>query len=212
MGERFRDRIDAGRRLATALSGYAHRPDVVVLGLPRGGIPVAREVARLLSAPLGVFVVRKLGVPGHEELAMGAVAPGGVTVFNQDVLVGARVTRQELDEVKRREVAEVERRIRLYQGDLPPPDVAGQTVIVVDDGLATGSTMKAAVLALRELDPARIVVAVPVGAPETCRSLAELADEVVCALAPHSFYAVGAWYDDFTQTTDEEIQALLRQP
>jgi predicted phosphoribosyltransferase len=207
--QRFRDRTDAGRQLAEKLAAYANRGDVLVLALPRGGVPVAFEVARALGAPLEVFVVRKLGVPGHEELAMGAVATGGVRVLNDEIVRGLIIREDEVDAVVRRELQEVSRRERLYRGDRPPPDVDGRTVILVDDGLATGATMRAAVKALRGRQPARIVVAVPIASPDTCEALKAEADEVVCAMTPEPFFAVGHWYDDFTQTTDDEVRALF---
>ncbi len=205
----FADRLDAGRVLANELHRYANRQDVVVLGLPRGGVPVAREVARALGAPLDVFLVRKLGTPGHRELAMGAIASGGVRVLNDDVIRWYGLTREVVDEVSAEEQRELERRERIYRGDRPPPAVSGRVVILVDDGLATGSTMKAAVDAVRLLHPARVVVAIPVGAAETCRELALRADDVVCARTPDPFSAVGLWYEDFSQTTDEEVQRAL---
>jgi putative phosphoribosyl transferase len=211
MTERFRDRADAGRRLAADLAEYAGRTDVLVLALPRGGVPVAYEVARALGAPLDVFVVRKLGVPGHEELAMGAIASGGVRVLNRDLIAELRIPPAEVDDVTRAELRELERRERSYRGDRPPPDLRGRTVILIDDGLATGSTMRAAVAALRRLDPARIVVAVPTAAAETCDALREEVDDVVCAVTPARFYAVGLWYEDFSQTSDEEVHELLEQ-
>jgi putative phosphoribosyl transferase len=207
----FHDRADAGRQLAAKLMRYAGRPDVLVLGLPRGGVPVACEVARALHAPLDVFLVRKLGLPGREELAMGAIATGGVRVLNEDLVRALQVPREEIDRVAAREERELERRERLYRGDRPPPAVRGRTVILIDDGLATGSSMRAAVAALRRLQPARIVVAVPVGAAETCADFQEEADEAVCARTPEPFYAVGLWYEDFSQTTDEEVRELLEQ-
>jgi len=207
----FRDRADAGRQLAKELTAYAGRPDVRVLGLPRGGVPVAFEVARALGAPLDVFLVRKLGVPGREELAMGALATGGVRVLNDDVVRNLAIPDQVIDAAAEKELQELTRRERAYRDDRPPPDVAGRTVLLVDDGLATGSTMRAAVAALRKLDPARIVVAVPVGAAEICAGLREEADETVCARTPEPFHAVGLWYDDFTQTTDEEVRDLLER-
>jgi putative phosphoribosyl transferase len=207
----YRDRFDAGRALAAKLARYADRPDVVVLALPRGGVPVAFEVAQALNAPLDIFLVRKLGVPGHEELAMGALASGGVRVLNTEVVRALRLPEEVIDAVARQEGQELERRARAYRGDRPAVDVRGKTVILVDDGLATGSTMRAAVAALRRQKPARIVVAVPVGAQETCEELGAEADEVVCARMPESFFAVGQWYDDFTQTTDEEVRELLQQ-
>jgi len=205
----FGDRFDAGARLAEQLQHYAHRPDVVVLALPRGGVPVAFEVARRLGAPLDVFVVRKLGVPGHEELAMGAIASGGVRVLNDEVVKSLGFTEREIRDIETLERAELERRERAYRGDRPPLDVRGRVVILVDDGLATGASMRAAVAALRRLEPARIVVAVPVAEPSTCAMLAKEADEVVCAVTPQPFFAVGLWYRDFSQTTDDEVRALL---
>ena len=205
----YKDRSEAGRRLATQLDGYAGRADVLVLALPRGGVPVAFEVARALEAPLDVFLVRKLGVPGHEELAMGAIASGGVRVLNQEVLRHLRISREAVDAVAADELRELERRERAYRGGRPPPDVRGKTAILVDDGLATGSTMLAAASALREQQPARIVVAVPVSAPQTCDEYRMGVDEIVCALTPEPFHAVGQWYEDFSQTTDEEVRELL---
>jgi putative phosphoribosyl transferase len=207
---RYRDRREAGRILGERLAALAGRPDLVVLGLPRGGVPIAWEVARRLGAPLDVFVVRKLGLPGHEELAMGAIASGGVRVLNPEV-VACGVSRAEIEEVTAREQDELERRERLYRGERPPLAVAGRTVVLVDDGLATGSTMRAAVRALRRQEARQIVVAVPVGAPSTCAELEEEADEVVCAATPQHFRAVGLWYDDFSQTTDEEVRELLEE-
>jgi predicted phosphoribosyltransferase len=205
----FRDRVEAGRSLAARLAHYAGRADVLVLALPRGGVPVAFEVARALGAPLDVFVVRKLGVPGQEELAMGAVATGGARVLNESVVKGAGISLHVIEAVTARERQELARRERLYRGDRPPPDVRAKTAILVDDGLATGATMLAAVQALRAQQPARIVVAVPIAAPETCEALQQDVDEIVCAVTPEPFYAVGMWYEDFSQTTDEEVRALL---
>jgi putative phosphoribosyl transferase len=207
----FRDRTEAGRVLAGELAAYADRPDVLVLALPRGGVPVAFEVARALHAPLDVFLVRKLGVPGREELAMGAIASGGVRVLNDEVVGALRIPDRVIDGVAAMELDELQRRERAYRGDRAPPDVRGRTVILVDDGLATGSSMRAAVAALRRLGPARIVVAVPVGAAETCAELQAEADEAVCAHTPRPFFAVGQWYEDFSQTTDEEVRDLLAQ-
>ncbi|HYX44327.1 MAG TPA: phosphoribosyltransferase [Acidimicrobiales bacterium] len=208
-GRAFQDRVDAGRVLAQELRPYAGRPDVVVLGLPRGGVPVAAEVARALGATLDVLVVRKLGVPGHRELAMGAIAPGGVRVLNTDVVRALGIDESVVDEVAADEAAELERRQKLYRGDRPFPDLADKVVIVVDDGLATGATMRVAVSALRAHRPRRVVVAVPVGARPTCQALAQEADEVVCARTPAAFQAVGEWYRDFSPTTDAEIPRLL---
>lgn len=208
-GRAFRDRTEAGQVLAHLLSVYAGRDDVIVLGLPRGGVPVAAEVAAGLGAPLDVYVVRKLGVPGHDELAMGAIAGNGVRVLNESVIRSLGIHQDDIDRVAAREQVELDRRVRAYRDGRPSPAVAGKVVIVVDDGLATGSTMRAAVAALRSEGPQRIVVAVPVGAPLTCSDLATEADEVVCARMPRSFRAVGQWYDDFAPTTDEEIARLL---
>jgi predicted phosphoribosyltransferase len=205
----FRDRSEAGQCLADALWKYAGRADVVVLALPRGGVPVAFEVARALHAPLDVFLVRKLGAPGFEELAMGAIASGGVTALNPDVIRTLEVPPDVVEAVAGRERRELERREQVYRRGRPTPDVAGKTVILVDDGLATGSTMRAAVAALRKLGPARIVAAVPAAAPASCEEMRAIADDCVCALTPHPFHAVGLWYDDFSQTTDEEVCDLL---
>lgn len=205
----FRDRTEAGQLLADQLTDYANRDDVLVLALPRGGVPVAFEVARALHAPLDVFLVRKLGVPGREELAMGAIATGGVRVLNDDIVGQLEITDAVIDQVAGEQGQELERRERLYRGDRPAPDVRDKTVLLVDDGLATGSTMRAAVVALRHQDPAYLVVAVPVGSRETCADFRAQADDVVCARTPDPFYAVGLWYGDFTQTTDEEVRALL---
>jgi predicted phosphoribosyltransferase len=207
----YRDRTEAGGVLAKGLAAYANRPEVIVLALPRGGVPVAYEVARALRAPLDVFLVRKLGVPGHEELAMGAVATGGVRVLNEQVVRALRIPDSVIDAVAAWELEELRRRERLYRGDKPPPEVRGKTVILVDDGLATGSTMLAAVKALRQQQPARIVVAVPIAAPDTCELLRAEVDDVVCAVTPEPFYAVGLWYEDFSQTSDEEVRELLAQ-
>jgi putative phosphoribosyl transferase len=209
MLRRFRDRQDAGVQLAAKLAQYAGLPDVVVLGLPRGGVPVAYEVARALRAPLDIFVVRKLGTPDHRELAMGAIASGGVRVLNRAVIEELRISRATVDAVAEREQREMERQERAYRGDLPLPDFSGRMVIVVDDGLATGSTMRAAVQALRQYRPARIVVAVPVAAADTFQILAREADEMVCVNVPESFHAVSAWYEEFSQTSDDEVRRLL---
>jgi erythromycin esterase-like protein/predicted phosphoribosyltransferase len=206
---RFRNRTEAGRLLAERLRGYAGRDDVIVLGLPRGGVPVAHEIAQALGVPLDVFLVRKLGVPGHEELAFGAIATGGTRVLNKQLLESLDVPAEWIEAVDAKERRELDRRERLYRGDRPPPEIAGKTVILVDDGLATGSTMLAAVHALRQDDPARIVVAVPVGDPGVCEALGKVADEVVCLSTPRPLGAVGRWYDDFGQTTDDEVRDLL---
>jgi len=207
----FNDRVEAGQVLAERLKHYADRPDVIVLALPRGGVPVAYEVAKALHAPMDVFIVRKLGIPGYEELAMGAVASGGARVLNDQVVRGLSIPDSVIDAVANWELRELERRERLYRGNRPPPDVRGKAVILVDDGLATGSTMLAAVQALRKLGPARIVVAVPVASLDTCELLNEYVDETVCATTPEPFYAVGLWYRDFSQTTDEEVRELLER-
>ena len=209
MPARFHDRTDAGQKLAQELAEYASRPDVLVLALPRGGVPVAYEVARALRAPLDVFVVRKLGLPTHPELAMGAIASGGVRVVDPDVVRRFRVSEAELAAVTAAEARELERRERRYRKGRPFPDVRGKTVILVDDGLATGATMYAAASALRAQDPARVVVAVPVSSPETCDAFRHVVDDIVCAVTPEPFYAVGLWYEDFSQTTDEEVHDLL---
>jgi predicted phosphoribosyltransferase len=211
MVDRFRDRAEAGRLLARELSAYGGRTDVLVLALPRGGVPVAFEVARALGAPLDVFVVRKLGVPGQEELAMGAIAQGGVCVVNETVVRQLHVRAGDLDAVAAAETRELERRERLYRGGRPPLDVRGRTVILVDDGLATGATMHAAVRALRAQGPAAIVVAAPVAAPETCAALSGPADDCVCVLRPAALRGVGLWYEDFTQTGDAEVKELLER-
>ncbi|HEX4590407.1 MAG TPA: phosphoribosyltransferase [Gemmataceae bacterium] len=205
----FHDRRDAGRQLAAKLSDLAGRRDLIVLALPRGGVPVGFEVARALGAPLDLFLVRKLGVPGREELAMGAIASGGVRFVNQDVVRALGIPDAVIDQVAAEEERELARREWEYRDDRPAPDVAGRVVLLVDDGLATGSTMRAAVLALRQRRPTAIIVAVPVGAAETCAAMKEVADDIVCAHVPEQFAAVGLWYEDFSQTTDEEVRELL---
>ena len=209
----FRDRHDAGRQLAARLEqvGYGPRPDLLVLALPRGGVPVGAEVARALGAQLDVFLVRKLGLPGHEELAMGAVATGGIRVLNEDVVDALQVPDSVIDEVADRELRELERREHAYRDDRPPPDVRDKTLILVDDGLATGSSMRAAAKALQQQAPKRLVVAAPVAAPQTCDALRKEVDEIVCAITPDPFYGVGLWYQDFAQTTDDEVCTLLAQ-
>jgi putative phosphoribosyl transferase len=211
MAPRLLNRTDAGRRLAATLSAYAGRPDVIVLALPRGGVVVAYEVARELDVPLDVFIVRKLGVPGHEELAMGAIASGGALVLDEALVRELRVSERDFRTAIAAEQRELERREKEYRGDRPLPDIAGRTVVLVDDGLATGASMRVAVAALKQEHPARIVVAVPVAPPETCDALRREADDVVCAVTPEPFYAVGLWYEDFTQTTDKEVHDLLKR-
>ena len=211
MSARFRDRRDAGKRLAHELRHYAHRPDLIILALPRGGVPIGFEVAQALGAPLDVFVVRKLGLPWHDELAMGAIASGGARVLDRNLIRVARVSEAELARVIATEETELARRERRYRGDRPFPDLHGKTAILVDDGLATGATMRAAVEALRLEQPSRIVVAVPVAAPQTCDAFRDVADEVVCATTPEPFQGVGRWYADFSQTTDEEVHDLLER-
>ena len=206
---RFRDRAEAGRLLAEQLKRYAGRDDVVVLALPRGGVPVGFEVAKALGAPLDVFVVRKLGVPGHEEFAMGALAGGGLVVLSPQAVGALEISDAEIRRTVAAEQRELERREAAYRGGHDPPDVKGKTVILVDDGLATGSTMRAAALAVRQLDPARVVVAVPVASRETCDEFRDDVDEIVCLVTPEPFHAVGIWYDDFTQTSDAEVRELL---
>jgi predicted phosphoribosyltransferase len=206
----YKDRRHAGERLADALEAWAGRDDVVVLALPRGGVPVAAEVADRLRAPLDVLVVRKIGVPGHEELAMGAVAGGGMVVRNEDVIRGAGIAAEAVEAAIHAATNEVRRREQAYRGGRRPADLAGRVVLLVDDGLATGASMRVAVAAARYAHPRSIVVAVPVGAATTCDELATEADEVVCPLRPTDFRAVGLWYEDFTQTTDDEVQNLLR--
>ena len=207
----FADRREAGRELAKLLQGLRSAGDVVVLALPRGGVPVAYEIARELDAALDVFLVRKLGTPGHQELAMGAIASGGTRVINDEVVQALHIPQNVIDVVAEREQSELERREAAYRQGRPLTRLENRTVILVDDGLATGSTMKAAVQAVTQHKPARVVVAVPVGAPETCNALREFADEVICARTPSAFSAVGQWYRDFSQTTDEEVIALLSE-
>lgn len=209
-GTRFSNRTAAGKKLAIALSKYANRSDVLVLGLVRGGIPVASEVAKALNAPLDVCLVRKLAVPGHKELAMGAIAAGGVRVLNYDVISWLGISSKTIDEVAARELKELQRRDRAYRGDRATADARNRTIILVDDGLATGSTMRAAVALLREQQPKSIVVAVPVAPSETCKALSAEVDEIACVMTPEPFYAIGLWYENFAQTTDEEVCELLR--
>jgi predicted phosphoribosyltransferase len=207
----YRDRRDAGRKLARELSQTVDCSNAIVLGLPRGGVPVAFEVAKALGVPLDIFLVRKLGVPGHRELALGAIASGDVSVLNQDVVHMLDISPATIDAIAAREQRELRRRERVYRGDRPEPDLRGRSVILVDDGLATGASMQAAVKALRARKPAHIVVAVPTAPPETCVELEDQVDEVVCPVTPQPFFGVGAWYEDFSQTTDEEVRELLEQ-
>ena len=205
----FHDRTDAGRVLAADLAAYAGRSDIIVLGLPRGGVPVAYEVARALGAPLDVFLVRKLGLPGQEEFAMGALASGGIRLINEQVVEAYGISDAEIEAISAAEQRELERRERSYRDGRPLTELEGRTVILIDDGLATGFTMRAAVLAIRLEDPARIVVAVPVAAAETCDEFREIVDDIVCSETPEPFQAVGIWYEDFAQTTDAQVHELL---
>lgn len=205
----FRDRTEAGQVLAGKLKKYANRDDVLVLALPRGGVPVAYEVARGLNAPLDVFLVRKLGLPGLEELAMGAIATGGVRVLNREMVQALHIPEETIAAVAAEEGQELERREQLYRGARPVPEVRGKTVILIDDGLATGSTMRAAIAALRQKRPARVVVAVPIASPSACEEIGAGVDEIICARTPEPFRAVGLWYEDFSQTSDTEVHELL---
>jgi putative phosphoribosyl transferase len=206
------DRRDGGRFLASKLAIYRGLPNLMVLGLPRGGVPVAYEVARRLRAPLDVFVVRKLGMPGHEELALGAIASGGVLVLNHDIINQLRVPEPTIAAIAARESKELARREAMYRGARPPLDLRDKTVILVDDGLATGATIRAAATAVRSASPRTLVVGVPVGSLDTCTAMRALADEVICAATPSPFFSVGSWYHDFAQTTDDEVRALLERP
>lgn len=205
----FKNRIEAGRLLAGALKPYAGRPDVLILALPRGGVPVAFEVAQALSLPLDLMIVRKLGMPGQEELAMGAVATGGIKVLNQALIKNLNISEIVLDSVVDKERKELERRERVYRGELPAPEINNRRIILIDDGLATGATMRAAVSALQQQKPASIIVAIPVAPPDTVEKLRKEADEVICLAAPEAFFAIGTWYEDFSQTSDEEVGDLL---
>ncbi len=205
----FQDRTKAGQQLAAMLGAYAHRPDVLVLGLPRGGVPVAYEVAQALSAPLDIIVVRKLGVPYEPELAMGAIALGGIRVVNTEIVKGLGISPEEIEAVAAEQQRELTRRERLYRGDRPLPDIRGRVVILVDDGIATGATIRAAVAAVRQQQPARIVIAVPVASAQTCDELRQEVDELVCALAPEALYGIGLWYERFPQLSDDDVRDLL---
>jgi len=207
---RFKNRSQAGRQLAEKLRQYANDPDTIVLGLPRGGVVVAYEVAEVLGLPLDIFLVRKLGVPGYEELAMGAIASGGVRVMNDDVVQRINISQSAIEEAVRKETKELERREEAYRNNRPRLDVKDKTILLVDDGLATGATMRAAVAALQKQKPKELIIAVPTASPETCDEFRADVDDIICAITPTPFYAVGAWYDDFAQTTDDEVQELLR--
>jgi len=209
--EPFRNRSDAGRKLAQKLLHYANHSDVIVLALPRGGVPVAYEVAVALHVPLDIFIVRKLGLPGQEELAIGAIASGGIRVLNEDIIRALDIPPGMIDHVAQRELQELQRRERGYRGDRPAPEVRDRTVILIDDGLATGASMRAAVAGLHTQNPKRIVVAVPIAAPETCEAFETIVDEVVCGTTPEPFIGVGRWYEDFSQTTDEEVRRFLEE-
>ena len=208
---KYIDRRHAGIVLAKLLKEYSRRTDAIILALPRGGVPVAYEIAVALSLTLDVFIVRKLGVPGHEELAMGAIASGGVSVFNEEIVQALHIDQASIDKIKQAELEELIRRERLYRGNSPFPDLLGKTIILVDDGIATGSTMKAALRALQQQKPATIIIAVPVAALSMVDEIADLVDVIVCPLRPVNFYAVGLWYDNFSQTTDEEVIELLEK-
>jgi predicted phosphoribosyltransferase len=205
----FRDRRDAGRKLAQELLHYADRPDVIVLALPRGGVPVAYEVALALHAPLDILIVRKLGLPGHEELAIGAIASGGIRVLNEGIIRALNIPEEVVERVAQREMQELQRREQAYRGNVSTPELLNRTVILIDDGLATGASMRAAVAGVRAQDPERIVVAVPTAAPETCEAFENEVDEIVCAITPEPFLGVGRWYEDFEQTTDEGVRLFL---
>ena len=205
----FNDRTDAGKILSERLSEYANREDVLILALPRGGVPVAFEVAKELNLKMDIFIVRKLGVPGNEELAMGAIASGNIRVLNEDVIRSFRIPQKAIDEATANELGELERRERIYRKNRPVPKISGSTVILIDDGLATGATMRAAVAAVKTKNPAKVIIAVPVAAPDTCSDFGSEVDEVMCVATPEPFYGVGAWYEDFSQTTDKEVCDLL---
>ncbi len=205
----YKNRRGAGKELASSLTEYARQDDVIIVALPRGGVPVAYEIADILNVPLDVLLVRKLGVPGHEEFAMGAIAWGNVQIINQDTVQQLGISKEAIQQVIDKETQDLHRRNRLYRNDQPLPQIKGNRVIVVDDGLATGATMKAAISALRQLGANEIVVAVPVASPSTCRELGKIANKVICLRTPEPFYGVGQWYQDFSQTTDQEVENLL---
>src|SRR5947208_3466501 len=211
MSTQFRDRTEAGKLLAAQLAAYANQQDPIVLALPRGGVPVGFEIAQALHAPLDVIVVRKLGVPGQEELAMGAIATGGICILNKDVVQFLNIPDEVIDEITAQELQELERREHLFRGERPAYDVGGRTVILVDDGIATGATMHAAVAAIKQRQPTRIIIAVPTAAPSTCDEFAAEVDELVCVIRPEPFIAVGYWYRQFSQTSDEEVRSLLER-
>jgi predicted phosphoribosyltransferase len=206
----FKDRRQAGQLLAKQLANYANNPDILILALPRGGVPVAFEIAKKLNLPLDVYIVRKLGAPEHEELAVGAIASDNTVVFNHDILHSLSLDASQLHAVIEKERHELERRNKLYRKQAPFPDIMGKTIIMVDDGIATGATLRAAVAAIKKSNPAKIIIAVPVGAPDTCEALKEEVDQLVCILSPQPLYSVGAWYETFPQTTDEEVIHLLQ--
>lgn len=205
------DRTAAGKILAKELESYAHRSDIIILALPRGGVPVAFEIAKVLLVPLDVFIVRKLGVPGHEELAMGALAMNNVTVFNEDVIKDLSISKEAIDQVINEETQELKRREKMYRDNKPFPTLKGKTVILVDDGIATGATLRVAIKALHQFKPVSIIVAVPVAAITTCKNIETLVDKLICPLKSENFYAVGQYYDTFSQTTDEEVYQLLKE-
>ncbi len=209
--DRYLNRAAAGKILAQELKHYAQRPKTLVLALPRGGVPVAYEIAKALQTPLDVFVVRKLGVPGHEELAMGAIAMGGCSILNDDIIHDLKILPAALTRVTQEEEKELERRVALYRGAQPFPDLQNHLVILVDDGIATGATMRAAVIALKRNNPAKLIIAVPVAEKSMCATLSNMVDELICPLRPLDFHAVGAWYENFGQTSDEEVRTLLKK-
>lgn len=211
MAMNYDDRYQAGCVLVDLLKNYAKRTDVIVLALPRGGVPVGYEIAQKLSLPLDIFIVRKLGVPGHEELAMGAIASGGITVLNEEIVNLLHISTEAIDTIQKSEQEELLRREQVYRGKKPFPELSGKTIILVDDGIATGYTMRAAIAALKQKKPAKLIVAIPVAARSTCDEIAPLVDEIICPMRPVNFYAVGLWYNDFSQTTDEEVMQLLQQ-
>ncbi|HHF7347340.1 TPA: phosphoribosyltransferase [Legionella feeleii] len=209
--DKFSDRYEAGKVIATQLKDYANKPDVIVLALPRGGVPVGYEIAKALALPLDVFIVRKLGVPGHEELAMGAIATGGTTIFNEEIIDDLHISQSAIELILQSEREELKRREMRYRDNMPPPNLQGKTVILVDDGIATGATMRAAIKAILQHKPASIILAVPVIALSTYNEMSALVDKIIYSMKPLNFYAVGLWYDDFSQTTDSEVSDLLKE-